>query len=249
MGKSKGGSQTVTQLPPDYLLPGLNLLNHDARDAYQTGAGQYAGPSAGFQGLLGNTLGASSPVFGNASNTLNQTINGDYLNNLSSRISPQLDILQNQIRRNLDSQFAGAGRYGSALHQGAISEGANNAATNLFGNLYNQERGYQNQALNLAPQYTQQGINAGLLQQNFAQQQADSPFRALQQYSGVLFPQMGSGGSTTSPMYNNPAAGFLGGALAGNQLYKSFGGGSTNSGGGGGFGPMWNNAYGMGFDQ
>jgi hypothetical protein len=236
-------------LPPEYLLGGLNLLTHDARDLYQNREGQFAAPSSAFQGLIGGTIGASSPVFGSATNALNQTLSGDYLNSISDRISPQLSVLQNQIRKGIDSQFAGAGRYGSGLHQGAIAEAENNAATNLFGNLYNQERGYQQQALGLAPQYTQQGINAGLLQQNFAQQQADSRLRPLQQYSNFLFPQLGSGSSTTSPIYNNPTAGFLGGALAGNQLYKSFGGGGGGGGGGYGGAPMWQNMYSYGVDQ
>ncbi len=252
---SGGKTQSSSVSAPEYLQGALWNIAQDAKQQTQTGAGEYAPVNQETQGLLSNTLSAGQPVFNAGANALTNIASGGNLNNIAERISPQLSILQGQIRQGLDSQFGNANRYGSGLHQAAIAQAGNDAATNLYSNMYNQERGFQQQALGMVPQYYGQALDAGLMQQSIDQQQIDAPLRPIQQYANLIFPQAGFGSVQSTPLYQNKTAGALGGLAAGASIYNAFnqpnagqaggmlGGAASGAAAGSAFGP-WGTAIG-----
>ena len=74
----------------------------------------------------------------------------------------------------------------------------------------------------------QTAMGLGGARQQFAQQQMDAArnlglerLGIMQSALGLQMP--GMGGSTSTPTYNNPAAGALGGAMAGYQMFGPYG--------------------------
>jgi hypothetical protein len=65
--------------------------------------------------------------------------------------------------------------------------------------------------------------NMGGNQQALNQQQINAPWQLLNNYSNLIQGQYGGNTSTTTPYYQNQAAGALGGALGGAALGSSFG--------------------------
>lgn len=178
------------------------------------------------------------------------TLQGKYLNS-----NPYLDEMYNRATRPLVRQFQEAtmpgiqsmysagGRFGSNAMansanqaQDALGRSLGEAATDIYGQNYQQERGRQTQMAALAPQsyaaqlapgQALQGV--GMQNEAFNQMQENRPYDALNRYLQAL--QGGGGGTqtTTQPEYQNMLANLLGGGLGGAALGTMFGGkdGST----------------------
>lgn len=135
-----------------------------------------------------------------------KTVNGAYLDPSSN---PWLDATYKHaaglVGSGVDSRFEAAGRYGSGAHQGVLQEGMNNLATSIYGGNYQAERARQNAAVTGAP--------------GFDTNRATAAYAPYTGYSS-LFP---NSRSTTTPYFNNPGAGILGGALAGGALSRMWG--------------------------
>lgn len=181
-------------------------------------------------------------------NTLNSAARGDFLPQSSYLDSVvrgdflgQNNFMENYgegILNQVNSQFARAGRTGSGYAAQAAAKGLTQAAAPLYAQeralqqqagLAQQEalmqgRQMQQQAAMATPgfqaaQYglldadTQALLQAGAMQRN-------RPYENLQNYANIVLPSANQGGSssTATPMYSNPIAGGLGGALAGAQL-------------------------------
>lgn len=134
----------------------------------------------------------------------------------------------------VNSQFSGAGRYGSGAHTGVLADRLGSIETNARVDNYNAER--QNQ-LNAANLLTQQGLNAGslagaseaadagkvnqLLQAGQMQDTMDTaiqtaPLNATQWMAGLGIPIAGLGGtsnSTTTTRQSPNVAGMIGSGL------------------------------------
>ena len=192
-----------------------------------------------------------SPLESAAQGNIQQTLGGDFLNN-----NPYLDATYNQaagkVRSSLDSQFNAAGRLGTGgvngAHEAAMGDALANLGTQIYGQNYQQERGRQMQAAQLAPglagldfnniaalsqvgQTREQQAGSQLQDQinrfNFEQQE---PNQRLRDYMAtVAGGSFGSQGTTTSPIYSNPAGNILGLGLGaaglGNMLFGQSGSG------------------------
>lgn len=134
-------------------------------------------------------------------------------------INPYLDTVFNTAadatRSRLSSEFARSGRnVGGADHAGFRSDELQNLAAGIYGPGFEAER--SRQFSSLIPL-----LSGGDYLRNINQQQIDQPLMNAMRYSGglnsllPLFP-----GTNTQPLFNNPLAGFLGGA----QLGSLFGG-------------------------
>ena len=162
-----------------------------------------------------------SPVTQEARNLAGSTLRGDYLNSNPFTQNAAQDAM-GMARSQINSQFGGSGgnNFGSSAHQEWLGRGLVNAAMPYFNQNYENERGRQFAAMSQAPSL------AGLDYQDInAVQQADFlPWDFLGRYQNIVggLNQGGGTTATTQPYFSNSANSFLGGALLGNQLYKSF---------------------------
>lgn len=229
---SGGGNQTTSTEPPSYQLPYLQHGVNQAQQLYNRGANvvPFAPQTeAAIQGTTQRAL-AGSPVTQAAQNYATNTLQGGFLGS-----NPWLDQTFNraalQTQNQLASQFGSAGR-GAAGSEGLRSQQLNDLATSIYGGDYQQERnrmqGLVGQAGALANQdyidLAQLG-GAGAQVEGLAQQYADAPGTALDQYLGRVSGNLGSVQTTKIP--RNPLAGAAGGALAGSFLgpWGAIGGG------------------------
>lgn len=127
---------------------------------------------------------------------LDKSARGDFLNS-----NPYLDATFNnaadKVQSRVNSQFSGAGRFGSGAHQGVMQEGLGDLATQIYGGNYAQERGNQLQAqMGLGSLFGQgqdqqlqaAGMAPGLFEASFAPDQALGKVGGAfeQQYGNVL---------------------------------------------------------------
>jgi hypothetical protein len=198
-GSKKSGTQTSTQTsaPWEVQQPYLKTLFSGAQNTLNNG---YQGPM----------------LAPGATNQLQDTISGKYLNPSSN------PFLQNYVNDALGlakSQFAGqyggqaGGNLGNSGYQEMLMRTLGNVATNAYGNAYGQERQNQLQASQGAPSFDVANMQ--------------SPFAPLQAYQGLIGGNYGGTSTTQQPIYTNPAAGALGGALAGGQIFGMMGGGGS----------------------
>ena len=263
-GGGGGGNQTMTQSTkielPDwyqgYAQKGVNLAGQLAQMPYQSYGGTRIAPFTGEQeqGLQMATQRAQqgSPVLDAARQNATKTLSGGYLDigtnpawaPMSQRIA---DAYKYGTAAQTDTAFSRANAFGdnSAYQQtvGQNQRAFGDALSQLAGNLYNQERGYQNQMTGQAPglaqadyadaqaligvgdarrQYLQDLSN--MQQQDFAGAQ-NYGWSQLGQLAGLGNQFIGNQGTTTStspnPYQTSPLAGAIGGGLAGAALGSS----------------------------
>lgn len=181
--------------------------------------------------------GQASPIISGAQQSLGATLNGDYLNGGNPAFTGMMDRIGSDVRQRMDSQFSGAGRYGSGSHQAATAGALADAASSLAYQNYGDERTKMMQAQALAPSTYSLGfapdqmlaqvgaaregkaaedLSDQIQRYNFNQA---APDEALRRYASLV-----AGGNyggqqvTQTPMYRNQAAGALGGALGGAAL-------------------------------
>jgi hypothetical protein len=169
---------------------------------------------------------------------LDSVVRGDYLGQQNF-----MDAYGEGILNDVNSRFAKANRTGSGYAAQSAAKGLTQAAAPLYAQeralqqqagLAQQEalmqgRQMQQQAAMATPgfqsaQYglldtdTQALLQAGAMQRN-------RPYENLQNYANIVLPSANQGGSssTATPLYSNPAAGALGGALGGFMMGGPFG--------------------------
>ena len=157
--------------------------------------------------------------------------------------APVIEQFRTQIAPSIDSSFAGAGRMGSGLYAQQRNTAENTLGRNLtdmsskmaYAN-YQQERQNQLDMARQAGMMAQQdyndlnklmavgGAREGLEQAQLQDQinrynfEQNRPWDQLARYSGLVSGGYGSQQQTGTPLYSNPGANFLGGALGGAQL-------------------------------
>lgn len=165
---------------------------------------------------------AGSPALAAGQDQLLGTLQGDHLFNPNS--NALADSVAAQVRPQVDAAFAGAGRYGSALHQGTVGrEIARGLAPSMFGD-YRAGRAEQLQAAGMAPglaqadyhdigqlgavgaaneAFAQQGINEALARHEFEQIE---PSQRLASYMGLIGGNYGgtTSGTTTGQQFYQP---------------------------------------------
>lgn len=160
-----------------------------------------------------------SPTLGAAQNEATKTLNGDYLSAGNPYTQQLSDSIYSQVRPQVDSQFSGANRYGSAGHEGAMTSAFTNALAapmfNQYGNERQQMGAMTTQAPSLAAsdyndintlgqigltqqQQDQNQINANVDRFNFGE---NTPANKLAQYMQQIGGQYGgqSTQTTTAP--------------------------------------------------
>ena len=217
-GSSGGQVQTTSNQPYEPAQPALNQIISEAGQIYGQGVGAagYVAPSAQTtQGL------AAQEVMGTAANQqLADTLSGKYLNPF---LSPMLQGSANQIATAVNQEFTGAGRTpGSGMNQQQILSGITQEAMPYAFDQYERERQRQLGIASAAPSLVQTGQQL----EDIQRQQNMAPFRALQQYSGIVSPiaagfPVQSGATQINP---NRVTQGMGGAMIGNMIAPGLGG-------------------------
>ena len=209
--------QTTTQAP---WLPQQEYL----RDIFQEGQGLFnqGGPlTPELSSFTRQGMGmlANNPQLDAPGDFISSTLQGDFLNS-NPYLDETYDRAFGQANRSLLSNFAGGNRFGSGAHQGATADLAGNLASDIYGGNFQNERQRQMQAAGMAPgllnMRAQNALQAGSIQDQFAQQRALDPYDRLARYQGAVSGNYG--GTSTTPMYRNPIAGLLGGAGTGAKI-------------------------------
>lgn len=248
---SQAGTTKVvnTSDPWKEQIPYLTTGFKEAQKIYNAPGPDYF-PNSTIAGPGGTTLAAQdaqagraitgSPVNDAAKSQLTGTLNGDYLNN-NPYMNAMLDQTFQQIRPQLDSQFAG-NSYGSSAHQASIADAYSRAGTQLGYQNYNDERARQLSAVGMAPtiantDYTDiaalKDVGSAQDAQTQAQlgdqvarwnQQQNKQQSKLDQYMGNIKGNYGGTSTQATPYYTNPGASILGAATgaAGKAAGKPF---------------------------
>ena len=234
-------TQTTRVEPPKWQLPYIQEGFQGAQNMYR-GGGTPVVPFAqeteqALTGIADRARTGNAGVTA-AQNLNTQTINGGFLGS-----NPYLDQTFNRAvmatQGQLASQFAGSGRN---IDQSQFLRGQqlNDLATGIYGGAYDAERNRQQQAVTMAPGLAGQDYydlgqlaNVGAAREGLAQEQANQPGTALDQYLGRVTGNVGQ--TSYTPMYRNTGAAALGGGMLGAQLGAGLGnsfGGNQNMWGG-----------------
>lgn len=139
-------------------LPHVKRAMSQAANISQQGAGLPNQLVAGLDknteaGLNANRQGAAAiaPILEQQQRGLSDTLSGKYTDPTSNPFFQGVaDLVRSQVTPAVDSRFGAAGAFGSPLHQIGLSQGiTRELAPHLF-SAYQQERGFQNQAINNA---------------------------------------------------------------------------------------------------
>ena len=155
-----------------------------------------------------------------ANQQLADTLSGKYLNPF---LSPMLQGSANEIATAVNQEFTGAGRTpGSGMNQQQILSGITQEAMPYAFDQYERERQRQLGIASAAPSLVQTGSQL----EDIQRQQNMAPFRALQQYSGIVSPiaagfPVQSGATQINP---NRVTQGMGGAMIGNMIAPGIGG-------------------------
>ena len=220
-GGGGGGTSTTTQEIPAELKPlATNYTNQAialSNTPYQSYLSQrYAdlNPTqyAGLNMVANRALGGSA-TNANAENQLNQMIAGG---NTNPYLDAMYDKAASKVTDSVNSQFSGAGRYGSGAQADVLSQNLGDLATNIYGGAYENDRARQMQAIGMAPQFgnlayqdASQLLNAGQILQDQSQNQMDfnyqqfqeqqnDPYKKLAAQAAVFGSNLGGTYTTTS---------------------------------------------------
>lgn len=199
------GTSTTTQAPWSPQQPYLLDLFNKAAGASTAGANPYE-----TQALQGMSKVASGPTTNPYAGVDNPYLTAS-INNASQ-----------DAMRNLLPAFQSAERASGSFGNSGVADYFGRAAANTLGNIATNARmqDYQTQQ-----QLGENAVNRTVAGQGNLltgyQNSSANPWYNLNNYGKSI---TGSyGGSTSSPIYSNPTAGLLGGALLGSQVYKNLG--------------------------
>jgi len=248
-GKSRAApTQTVTQKSGPWSAQKPYL-----KEVFKEAQQQYRGPKptfypgqtyADFTPQMESALGGieqraqtGTPSLKAAEDLATKTLSGDFLYG-GEGFNKALQAAERRVLPQIESRFAGSGRFGSGLSRQAEAQALGDA----FAGQYGQERALQQQMAGMAPQLAQAGYSdlnqlakVGALRQQQDQRgideamarhqfQQNAPKQQLRDYLQMI--QGNYGGEqtqTTTGFKGNPAAGILGGALGGAQIGAGFG--------------------------
>jgi len=207
---------------------GIGGLENVANQFQQNGSGAY--------GALSQVVPGSTEGFQSGLGQLQQTANGQFLNS-NPYLDATLAAAREGVTNGVNGSFAGAGRYGSAAHAGALTKGLGQMEMNARLGNYQQERGAQDAAAKalygggfqgagmggaldqaqLTPAQLQ--LQAGALRDAQSEAARTAPMRSTEWLAGLSNPIAGQGGTSngtsTTVQPNNPMTQILGGAQMG----------------------------------
>lgn len=174
-----------------------------------------AANGSGAFSALNSVVPGSTAGFGTGLGQLSQAAQGGYLN-ANPYFDAALNASRDQIANRVNSQFTGAGRYGSGAHAGTLTRELGNLEAQARFQNYNTERGAQDaaartlygggfQGASMGGALDQAEINPALLQLqagNLRDQMLNAsrtaPMSALEWQSRMTTPIAGLGGDSTS---------------------------------------------------
>lgn len=247
MADGGGGSKTQkTVQSTEPYKPSQPLLNRTIKDAeslYKSGGLNYqyfpgdtiaplAPETQSAWSSIAQRAQAGSPLTDQAKGYYGDVLSGKYLN----AEAPGFDSVLRSTMNDVNANKALSGRYGSGSHDAAVAE----ALGGLRYNNYQTERGYQNQAAQLAPQVAQQDyfdanqlLGVGQQRQGYLQDQINeqikrfnfdqnSPANAISLAQALAGGSLGATTSATQPVQNQSYNPFLQVAGAGLQALPYF---------------------------
>lgn len=221
-GGGSGAPSTTIQNIPEELKPLAAKYSQDAIALSNTGYTPFTGQrfadlnstqNAGIGAIKDRALNGSQTI-DNAEGQLNQIIAGGNTN-------PYLDSMVGRAQDSVRSQFntgaVNSGSFGNSGLQEQFQKGLGDVATQMYGQAYDGDRARQMQGIGMAQQFGNQAyqdagqlLNAGQIQQDQAQQQADfgyqqfqekqnDPYKKLAAMGGVFQSAPGQSSTTTNP--------------------------------------------------
>lgn len=132
-----------------------------------------------------------SPTTGQAQGYYGDVLSGKYLDPTNNPgLQSILDRTSRDVTGNVNSQFAGAGRYGSAAHTDVLSRNLAESEGAILADQYNRERGMMDSAASTAPQLEASQL-AQLLQASGAG--AELPYTGTNSLASSLAALFGGG--------------------------------------------------------
>jgi hypothetical protein len=168
-------------------------------------------------GQLENKFGGSSATAGLAQDHWSNILKGGFLSG-NPQLQSIIDSSAGDIRNAVGANYAGAGRYGSGMHDGEVARQVGDMSSQLRYGDYNNQLGRMDQAASAAA-----NANAGDAQIALGAlgQQGNLPFAGMTNLSSSLA-ALFNGGSSQSTTYGpNPWIGALGGAAGAAATYFS----------------------------
>lgn len=251
-GKGGSGKQTVTQKsePWSAAQPWLRDVFQQAGNKYYEGA--YGGPFIGAQSpYTAQAINQQAAMAGDPNSLismgqreLGDTIGGKYL---SIDSNPAAQAAMNAAQRAVSKQFSGD-NYGSSANREWLGRGVAEAVSPML----MQERQNQLAAIQAAPGLQMANTNllasAGAAQDARSQAEAqagraqyEASWDPITRYSQLINGTAalgGQSGSTSQPIYTNPAASALGMGIGGLSLYNGLNTAGLLGGVGGGLGTL-----------
>ena len=221
-GGGQGAPSTTTQNIPEELKPLAAKYSQDAIALSNTGYTPFTGQRfADLNSTQNAAIGAIQYRATNGSQTINNA--EGQLNNIiaGGNTNPYLDSMVGRAQDSVRSQFntgaVNSGSFGNSGLQEQFQKGLGDVATQMYGQAYDGDRARQMQGIGMAQQFGNQAytdanqlLNAGQLQQDQAQQQADfgyqqfqdqqnDPYKKLAAMGGVFQSAPGQSSTTTNP--------------------------------------------------
>lgn len=245
LSKSSGGNTVQTQQSSEpWWAAQPHLANIFARAQTQSNAPQLAGQSPytleALQRQAQSTLNPDS-LTNQGIGQFGKTIQGDYLSADSNPyLKGAVDKAMNDVQGRVNSVYGrgGGNNFGSTAHQEWLGRSLADTALPIYAANYQQERGRQLNAAQLAPGMEAQGYagltGAGGAQDAYSQAQVDSPWLALQRYQQAISGAGGGQSTATQPYYPaNPLLNGLGTGISAAGLFRQLAGNvSPNAGSG-----------------
>lgn len=248
-GGGGGSTQTVQKADPwsgvqPFITDYLNRSKGQVNTPFQSYGGDQIAPFSPEQqyGLAMTTQRAinGSPVNLAAQNNATQTLNGDFLSPDSNPfLKGTVDQAMGDVQSRVNSMFNN-NNFGSSAHQELLTRNLGQAANDIYGQNYQQERSRQMQTMGMAPglaetdyRDAQALMGVGDARRGLAQDYLNQasglfnnsvnyPQQQLDRYGNAVSIGMGAGGTSTTkgdnPNQASPIAGAIGGGLAGYSL-------------------------------
>ena len=135
-----------------------------------------------------------SPTTGQAQGYYGDVLSGKYLDPTNNPgLQSILDRTNRDVTGNVNSQFAGAGRYGSAAHTDVLSRNLAESEGAILADQYNRERAARDSAASTAPQLEASQLAQLLLASGLG---ADLPYTGTNALAGGLSALFGGGTQT-----------------------------------------------------
>ena len=218
MSKGAGKAQTVTQNNDPWKGVQPYLTDLFGRAQTQSQGTGVSPTTLGLQNQLINES-RSDAVAEQGQDHIQQTLAGGFSNPYTSgAMGDAMDMARSKI----NAQFSGD-NFGNSAHQEWLGRGITAAGLPFANQAFENERGRQMQAANMAPNMAGQELARLGVGLEASQMADDSPWRQLQRYQQALSGHGGGTSTTRQPMYENKALNALGGGLAGYGALSALG--------------------------